>query len=201
AAFVALGMAQADKNPAAIICTSGSAALNYAPAIAEAFFQQIPLLILTADRPPEWIDQWDGQTIRQENIFGKHVKNSYNFPIDLSHKDAKWQAYRIINESILLSKVESKGPVHINIPFRKPFYPAKEFEWKYDPHIPIISQFSGIKELKADAKAQLLEKFSACNKVAFLLGQEDYNQDFLQKIDEISQKLNIPVYADVISNG
>ena len=71
AAFFALGMAQQTQKPTVLVCTSGSAALNYFPAISEAYFQQIPLLILTADRPTEWIDQWDGQTIYQEKLFGK----------------------------------------------------------------------------------------------------------------------------------
>ena len=65
AAFFALGIAQQTKNPVVICCTSGSAALNYAPAIVEAYYQKIPLLVLTADRPTEWIDQMNGQTIRQ----------------------------------------------------------------------------------------------------------------------------------------
>src|SRR5690349_18834402 len=76
AAFIAIGISQQSKSTTGLVCTSGSAAYNYAPAIAEAFYQQIPLLVITADRPPEWIDQMDGQTIRQNEIFGKHVKKS-----------------------------------------------------------------------------------------------------------------------------
>ena len=123
AAFVALGIAQQTGKPVVLICTSGSAAYNYAPAIAEAYFQQIPLLVLTADRPPEWIDQLDGQTIRQNNIYGKHVKESYTLPVDLSHKDAIWHVGRIVSEAINLSKTYPFAPVHINAPFREPFYP------------------------------------------------------------------------------
>lgn len=201
AAFVGLGMAQADKNTVVLICTSGSAALNYAPAVAEAFFQQVPLLILTADRPPEWIDQWDGQTIRQENIFGKHIKATFNFPVDNSHKDAKWQSYRIVNEAILASKQGTRGPVHINIPFREPFYPDKEFEWKYDENIPLISKKVGKKKLDKSDQHALREEFNQFGKVAFLLGQDDYSDNFLQKVKLLSHSLNIPVYADVISNG
>ena len=70
AAFIGLGIAQAQRRAVALVCTSGTAGLNYAPAVAEAFFQQIPLVIFTADRPPEWIDQLDGQTIRQRNLYG-----------------------------------------------------------------------------------------------------------------------------------
>ena len=73
AAFVALGMAQASSMPVIICCTSGSAAANYYPAIAEAFYQKVPLVALTADRPSEWVDQGDGQTIRQENLFDNHI--------------------------------------------------------------------------------------------------------------------------------
>ena len=74
AAFIALGMAMQSGETVALVCTSGSAALNFAPAVAEAYFQEIPLLVLTADRPPEWIHQYDGQTIFQTEIYGKHVK-------------------------------------------------------------------------------------------------------------------------------
>src|SRR6218665_110262 len=78
AGFIGLGIAQVTNKTVSLICTSGTAAYNLAPAVAEAFFQEIPLLILTADRPSEWIHQYDGQTIYQENIFGKHVKKSFS---------------------------------------------------------------------------------------------------------------------------
>ena len=80
AGFVALGMAQQSQKPVAIICTSGSAVYNLAPAVAEAFFQQVPLLLLTADRPHEWLHQQDGQTIDQPGIFGQHVKRCTIYP-------------------------------------------------------------------------------------------------------------------------
>ena len=124
AAFIAIGITQQIKKPTILCCTSGSASLNYAPAVAEAFFQQIPLIILTADRPPEWIDQFDGQTIRQNGIYGEHVKNSYSIPVDLTNEAAQVHASRIMNEAINTSMEFPQGPVHINVPFREPFYPA-----------------------------------------------------------------------------
>ena len=81
AAFVGLGMARQLREPVVLVCTSGSAAYNYAPAVAEAYFQQIPLIVITADRPPEWIDQLDGQTIRQREIYGRHIKGSFELPV------------------------------------------------------------------------------------------------------------------------
>jgi len=90
AAFIALGIAQQTRNPSALVSTSGTAALNYAPAVAEAFYQNIPLIIFTADRPPEWIGQYDGQTVRQKEIYGKNCKASYELPVDYAHPDAAW---------------------------------------------------------------------------------------------------------------
>jgi len=201
ASFIGMGMAQANAQAVALICTSGSAALNYAPAIAEAYFQEIPLVVITADRPPEWIDQWDGQTIRQENIYGKHTKKSYNVAVDLSHADAKWQTYRLINEAILESKTGIKGPVHINIPFREPFYPKKEATWHYDQNIKTIKSIAGDKQLKESQINELQAELKQKEKIAFVLGQEDYSDEFLKVLNETAQQLNIPVFADVISNG
>ncbi len=90
AAFIALGMAQKTGQPTVLVCTSGSAALNFYPAISEAFYQNIPLLVLTADRPPEWIDQGDGQTIRQEEVFRNHILKSYKLPSHYEPKDVEW---------------------------------------------------------------------------------------------------------------
>ena len=140
AAFVALGMTLKSGNPTVLVCTSGSAAYNYAPAIAEAYFQQLPLIIITADRPPEWIDQLDGQTIRQNNIYGDHVKQSFQCPVDLTTDDAVWHFERIINEAAILATDGAKGPVHINIPFREPFYPEKN---------PLDSEHSAPKQIEA----------------------------------------------------
>lgn len=123
AAFIGMGMAQQQQRPVVLICTSGSASLNYAPAIAEAYYQEIPLIVLTADRPPEWIDQYDGQTINQQGIYGKHVLSSYQFPVDAQHPDARWYANSIVNEAILAATDSPSGPVHINVPIREPFYP------------------------------------------------------------------------------
>ncbi len=130
AAFIGLGIAQARRVPTVLVCTSGTAGLNYAPAVAEAFYQQVPLLILTADRPPEWIDQLDGQTIRQNGLYGPHVKCSYTFPTDTTHPDAKWHANRLMNEAINLAKAYPPGPVHVNIPLREPLYPTGEVEFE-----------------------------------------------------------------------
>ena len=118
AAFFALGLAQQLQKPVALVCTSGSALLNYYPAIAEAFYSDIPLVILSADRPKERIDIGDGQTIRQENVFHNHILYSANCK--------EGPAFKIYNETeinkALNKAILEKGPVHINIPFSEPLY-------------------------------------------------------------------------------
>ena len=127
AAYVALGIAKRTQSPVAIACTSGTAALNYAPAIAEACFSEVPLLIFTADRPAEWLGQADNQAIYQEQVYGRHVKASYSLPVELAHKDAYWYALRQINEACNTAMHGAKGPVHINIPLREPLYTQDHF--------------------------------------------------------------------------
>ena len=120
AAFFALGMAQQLKEPVAICSTSGSAVVNYSPAILEAYYQKIPIIVITADRPPEWIDHGEGQSMRQENVYENFIGGSFNLPM-LDHPDALWQTGVMTNEAIHVSQIESK-PVHINFPFREPLY-------------------------------------------------------------------------------
>lgn len=120
AAFFAMGIAQQTQKPVAVVCTSGSALLNYYPAFAEAFYSQIPLIVLSADRPQSKIDIGDGQTIRQENVFLNHSLYNANLTEDASFEnDVK------INEAITTS-IAQKGPVHINAPFEEPLYETVE---------------------------------------------------------------------------
>lgn len=126
AAFVALGIAQQTGKPAIVTCTSGSASLNFAPAISEAYYQKIPLIILTADRPDEWINQGEGQSIHQKNVYANYIQKSYHLHLDTEDKDNLWSNDRMICEAIDLAKIK-KGPIHINIPFREPLYGRKDY--------------------------------------------------------------------------
>jgi 2-succinyl-5-enolpyruvyl-6-hydroxy-3-cyclohexene-1-carboxylate synthase len=197
AAFIAMGMAQSQDQPVILCCTSGSAGLNYAPAVAEAYFQQIPLIVITADRPPEWIDQLDGQTIRQRDLFGKHVKASYELPVDYSHPDAKWHIERIINEAILTATEFPPAPVHINAPFREPFYPKKDEVIEYEAEVRKIEKLP----LQCGASSQFLkpfeEVFAKSEKVLVVGGQENYLYTF---VTESLSRLQIPIINECINN-
>ncbi len=116
AAFFALGIAQQIQKPVVVVCTSGSAVLNYYPAIAEAFYSQIPLIVISADRPQSKIDIGDGQTIRQENVFANHILYNANLREAISVENDNH-----IQMALHVS-VTQKGPVHINAPFEEPLY-------------------------------------------------------------------------------
>lgn len=118
AAFFALGIAQQTQNPVAVLCSSGSALLNYYPAIAEAYYSNIPLVIISADRPKHLIDIGDGQTIRQENVFESHILFSANLIEDEKFKTKNVQ---LLGEALQVATSE-KGPIHINVPFDEPLY-------------------------------------------------------------------------------
>lgn len=118
AAFFALGMAQQTGQPAVVVCTSGSAVLNFYPAIAEAFYSDIPLIVISADRPTEFIDIGDGQTIRQENVFENHILYSAN----LKHEDIHQKFNETQINIAINTSLELQGPVHINAPFEEPLF-------------------------------------------------------------------------------
>ncbi|GAA4504940.1 2-succinyl-5-enolpyruvyl-6-hydroxy-3-cyclohexene- 1-carboxylic-acid synthase [Hymenobacter ginsengisoli] len=200
AAFIGLGIAQATRRPVVLVCTSGTAGLNYAPAVAEAFFQQIPLLILTADRPPEWIDQLDGQTIRQRNLYGAHAKGTFDFPADTSHADAKWHAERIINEAINLTLAGPAGPVHVNVPLREPFYPKAGEEVAYEASVKIIRDEHATTTLPPGEILDLRRRLRDAGQVLVVAGQQAGQASLTAALYEFAAVRQLPVVADSIAN-
>ncbi|OOG78272.1 2-succinyl-5-enolpyruvyl-6-hydroxy-3-cyclohexene-1-carboxylic-acid synthase [Algoriphagus sp. A40] len=200
AAFIALGMAQQLGQPVVLVCTSGSAALNYYPAVAEAYFQQIPLLILTADRPPEWIDQWDGQTIFQEEVFGKHVKKSFRFPDSFSNEDQIWHASRIVNEAINLSRQFPAGPVHINIPLREPFYPSEGEKFEFPEHPREFTTVTSQSQLTEESLRNIKNRLSEVKRLLIVPGQQKPNHQIQSLLDHLAKNQNVVIVTDAISN-
>jgi 2-succinyl-5-enolpyruvyl-6-hydroxy-3-cyclohexene-1-carboxylate synthase len=200
AAFIGLGIAQATRRPVVLVCTSGTAGLNYAPAVAEAFFQQIPLLILTADRPPEWIDQLDGQTIRQRNLYGAHAKGTFDFPADTAHADAKWHAERILNEAINLTLAGSAGPVQVNVPLREPFYPKAGEEVGYETGVKIIRDDHSNTILPPAEILDLRRQLREAGRVLVVAGQQPENPTLTAALYEFAEARHVTVVADTIAN-
>jgi 2-succinyl-5-enolpyruvyl-6-hydroxy-3-cyclohexene-1-carboxylate synthase len=200
AGFVALGMAQSLQTPVGIVCTSGTAVYNLAPSVAEAFFSQTPLIILTADRPAEWIAQHDGQTIYQSEIFGKHVKGFFQLPQDYEHPDDHWAINRIVNDAINLTQQEPKGPVHINAPFREPLYPERGEKIAYTANVRVIESTTSISQLENTTLKRFADKIKSHSKVLLVAGQSYFDSELTEAVEAFARKLELPVVSDIISN-
>lgn len=162
AAFFGMGMAQQLKKPVALVCTSGSALLNYYPAVAEAFYSQIPLIVISADRPHDKIDIGDGQTIRQENVYANHILYNANLLEEASEDND-----RKINEALNIALLQ-KGPVHINAPFEEPLYETTE-ELTVKP---VVTEPVEQPQLTEEL-APYTEKWKAAKKKLVLVGVSD----------------------------
>ncbi|MDJ1497909.1 2-succinyl-5-enolpyruvyl-6-hydroxy-3-cyclohexene-1-carboxylic-acid synthase [Cytophagaceae bacterium DM2B3-1] len=200
AAFLALGMALKSRQTVGLVCTSGTAVLNYGPAIAEAYYQQVPLLILTADRPSEWLEQQDGQTLNQREVFGKHVKASYELPADFSHPDAIWFIERTVNEAINLSQSYPQGPVHINVPIREPFYPKADEQITFPEQVKIVRSWNTTQVLSPEQWVEIREIWEDSPRKLIVAGQSLYQPELIHVLKQIQQELQIPVVGDILSN-
>lgn len=195
AAFVALGMSIKKKQPIAVCCTSGSALLNYYPAVSEAFYQNVPLIILSADRPKEKIDQSFGQTIRQEHVFQNHIGFSANLIEDSSEKGLRYNE-RLINEALNIA-IQKQLPVHINIPFSEPFYDLEE-TISVSPKI--IQQLPFDKVLQVDELNCFATLWNQSKKKMVLLGQLPKESLFQEQINHLLEDPSVIVLHETTSN-
>ncbi|WP_166381794.1 2-succinyl-5-enolpyruvyl-6-hydroxy-3-cyclohexene-1-carboxylic-acid synthase [Polaribacter sp. 11A2H] len=198
AAFFALGIAQQTQKPVAIICTSGSALLNYYPAIAEAFYSNIPLVVISADRPKHLIDIGDGQTIRQENVFDKHILFSANLEdINSSAVESlklKNKNLKLISEALQIS-VSQKGPVHINVPFDEPLYETvaelKSFK--------LPNVIASVSKQSVDYK-KLASIWNASTKKMILVGVNYPDADLHKLMDLYADDASVLILTETTSN-
>ena len=189
AGFFALGIAQQTKQPVALVCTSGSALLNYYPAIAEAFYSQIPLVVLSADRPQSKIDIGDGQTIRQENVFANHSLFNANLQDGASlENDQK------INEA-LNKAFAQKGPVHINAPFEEPLYETVS-ELTVQSYVsPSIENTEIVGDLSSFATI-----WNQASRKMILVGVNEPNAIDSKTIDFLATDASVSVWTETTSN-
>ncbi|MXV39241.1 2-succinyl-5-enolpyruvyl-6-hydroxy-3-cyclohexene-1-carboxylic-acid synthase [Flavobacteriaceae bacterium Ap0902] len=193
AGYVALGMALEIQKPVVISCTSGSAAANYYPAITEAFYQNIPLIVLTADRPEGYADLFDGQTIRQENLFEKHVY--YSTQLQESEHDEILTSNFLEIKKAVHEAIVHQGPVHINMPFSEPLYESIEeklitFDAIGDPNHP--THFVPWDDMT--------QEYTQIEKVMILVGQHAPNAELQKLIDEVSNFDNVIILTETTSN-
>lgn len=200
AAFFALGMAQQSRKPTAVVCTSGSALLNYYPAVAEAFYSNIPLIIISADRPKHLIDIGDGQTIRQENVFKNHILFEANLNIK-NTIEVDSTNDKLIIQAIQIA-IDKKGPVHINVPFEEPLYETIN---ESDFRISLIKKSSDntIKEdssLKIEDFTKYAHYWNSSSKKMILLGS-NFPDEVLQKyLNRLVLDESVIVLTETTSN-
>lgn len=196
AAYFAMGLAQARNKPVVLVCTSGTAALNYSPGVAEAYYLNVPLVVLTADRPSWWIDQAESQCIRQDHVFREFTKKEVSLPLGESEQEL-WFAGRLINECLNAALSGTAGPVHINIPVDEPLHSLAEEELT---PAGIIEEITALTSLPEGELGRLAEIFNQSAKVMILAGQQMPDPRIEKLLAALAERSGLAVLCEHLSN-
>ncbi len=199
AAFYALGMAEQWGAPVAVMCTSGSALLNYYPAVSEAFYRNIPLLVVSADRPLEWTDQGDGQTIRQTGVFQNHIVAETRMFEQPHHADQKWWNRREANRVIQKASGQGGGPAHINFPFQEPLYETNT-ESGDSASIPTARYELPKAVLREDQLAMIEKAWRTHSRKLIICGQLPPNPVLQGKLKQLANDKSVAIVVENTSN-
>jgi len=197
AAYFALGISQYSNEPVALVCTSGTAVLNFAPAIAEAYYQNLPLLVFTADRPSEMIDQADGQTLRQSNIFGNYIKASFDLPVETVINADLDFCDRQVSQAIDTAVSYPQGPVQINVPLREPIYTALP---ETHSHPKIIKTLQAKQVLDNESLKSLQQNWQRHKRKLVIFGVFPKNDCLLNLAKQLATEPDVVVVAENLSN-
>ena len=192
AAFFALGMAQQLRQPVAVVCTSGSALLNYYPAFAEAFYSDIPLVVISADRPSHKVDIGDGQTIRQANVLANHSAYNANLS-DAPHSD-KSNFYEL--NTALNTAIAQQAPVHINVPFEEPLYLTTEERYTFENQLLPPTDIA----LDDAAAITFVKRWNTAAKKMILVGVLPPNSVEADYVRRLAQDPSVLVLTETTSN-
>ncbi len=193
AAFYALGISLATQQPVVILCTSGTAVLNYSPALAEAYYRHIPLIAITADRPEHLIDQQDNQTIRQANVYANFIKDSIHLHTPVIDDYELQAQHHAVNSTINNALCGIQGPVHINVPIAEPLYsnaPTHSKAIKCAPPSSCLTPNTGL----------LLQNWVKSSKTIILTGQGEKNNYLNTCLNSLASHKRAVVIAEPISN-
>ncbi len=197
AAYFALGIIQETHTAVACVCTSGTALANYTSAAAEAFYQALPLVLISADRPAEWVDQGDGQTIRQDGLLSSHCLGSWTLDQNDDHEDVRWFNQREINRAWNLATGTPSGPVHINVPLREPLYQIVE----RTNENPLITTLTASEQMLSE---HTLREFSSAirshEKILVIVGLHHPDAAFSEAIGKFSMLPQVTVLTETTSN-
>lgn len=197
AAFTALGMSVQSGMCVALCCTSGTALLNYAPAVAEAFYRHVPLVIVSADRPEEWIDQDDSQTIWQQDALGPYVKRRCDISARLDFDNGHWWANRVINDALLEATSGVPGPVHINIRLDAPLGQTAAHDARPERVIGRVVAETGLTTAEARALAELA---ASPRRVMIVAGFMEPDSKLNRALGRLADMPNIVVLTETIAN-
>ncbi|RUT79518.1 2-succinyl-5-enolpyruvyl-6-hydroxy-3-cyclohexene-1-carboxylic-acid synthase [Ancylomarina longa] len=197
AGYFALGIAQQTRKPVGLICTSGTAFLNYGPAVAEAFYQRLPLVVISADRPIEWIGQDDSQALPQVDAFARFVKGSYQLPLDANNPDDCWYLNRMANEALTKAQSGRMGPVHINFPLREPLYGVRKYP---DTNERVIQKIEAVDAISVASIEKLAAVFNSNTKVLILVGLLHPQSELNQLLTLLAKKEHIVVMTESVAN-
>lgn len=200
AAYIAMGLAQQSQRPVGLVCTSGTAVLNYAPAVVEAYYQKIPLLLFTADRPAEWVDQRDNQSIHQHGIYGSHCRGTFELPVETTHSDAQWHLERLISEAVNCTLNPIPGPVHVNVPLREPLYLSASPPSEGQTALNIIEKLPVEPNLAQSSWQRLFSSWQQATRKLILVGMHQPDAMLSHALKQLSQDTSVAVIADITSN-
>ena len=200
AAFYALGMAEQLNEPVAVVCTSGSAVLNYAPAVAEAFYRCIPLVIISADRPAHWIDQGDGQTIRQVGALSNHILAETSLLETLNSPDEETFNHSEIERMFLTCLGNQKGPVHINFPFNEPLYGTIDLSNLVESSLPIATVKNDFPLLDESELQKIKHIWSTAKNKMIICGQMEHQPQLQHVLAELSGDSSVTILVENTSN-
>lgn len=197
AGFIALGKIIETGKPVAILCTSGSAALNFAPAIAEAYYQRLPLIVITADRPREWIGQGNGQAIQQSDVYQNYIRKSYDLDGDATDEMQLWYNSRCVSEAYHIATHSDKGPVHFNVPLQEPLYQIEQVE---NLSAPTFQEVKVEKRLPKQAVQNFASQLSKHTKVMILVGQMPAENQLVSVLHQLSEFQQVVILSENTSN-
>lgn len=197
-AFFALGISKAEKKPAVLVTTSGTAVANLYPAIIEAYNSRIPLIILTADRPSYLANTGANQTINQIDIFKNHIRKFYNLELPDLTKKSITGLKKIAVDAYLTAAENDVGPVHINFPFEKPFEPSAFTDEISDS---TLDEFVNLLEPQKNFSKKInldktIAEIKKSKRGIIILGGSNYKKEFLTNLIRLSAKLKFPILAE-----
>lgn len=195
AGFFALGIADYTEKPSFVVVTSGTAVLNLAPAIAESYYRRRPMLIITADRPEKWIDNGDGQSIRQKEIFSNYVYAQYDFPQDSEYIAS--EAEQLLH-SVFASLRSGVGPVHLNVPMDEPLYDFVEQGLLEVYRLPSHTDSETHTDVYLDTQLHTL--IQGADRVMIVVGQQHPNERVRAALQKLSNYDHIVIVAENLAN-